>query len=118
VESGRNGLIKASLRRSRLLAFLTIIGVLAAFLTMSWWMPRTWYRALLYPGGRPNVFARSLNAAKLLGWFDRYRAIVHCEPGDQRPSQRENSAHPAGRGGTGRRALPSFDAWRERRLGA
>jgi hypothetical protein len=36
---------------------------LVAFFTMSWWMPRTWYRALLYPGRRPNLLSRKLNSA-------------------------------------------------------
>jgi deazaflavin-dependent oxidoreductase (nitroreductase family) len=39
-----------------------ILGVLVAYFTMYWWMPRSWYRALLYPGGRPNAVARRLNA--------------------------------------------------------
>ena len=41
---------------------IIIIGVLIAVLTMAFWMPRTWYRALLYPGGRPNSIARRMNA--------------------------------------------------------
>jgi len=44
-------------------ALVVIVGVLVAFFTMSWWMPRSWYRALLYPGGRPNALARRLNSA-------------------------------------------------------
>jgi hypothetical protein len=36
---------------------------MVAFFTMSWWMPRTWYRGLLYPGRRPNLLSRKLNSA-------------------------------------------------------
>ncbi len=48
----------------------TLLGVLAgaaillliAFLTMTWWMPRTWYRAIFYPGGRPRRMTRFINS--------------------------------------------------------
>ena len=43
-------------------ALVIIIVILVALLTMAFWMPRTWYRALLYPGGRPNAIARRLNS--------------------------------------------------------
>lgn len=43
-------------------ALVIIIVILIAILTIAFWMPRTWYRALLYPGGRPNVIARRLNS--------------------------------------------------------
>jgi len=46
-----------------LIGFLIIAAALGAFFTMSWWMPRTWYRALLYPGRKPNALSRVLNAA-------------------------------------------------------
>jgi hypothetical protein len=46
-----------------LLWFLILVAALVGFFTMSWWMPRRWYRALLYPGGRPNALARMLNLA-------------------------------------------------------
>jgi deazaflavin-dependent oxidoreductase (nitroreductase family) len=46
-----------------MLVVLIILGVLAAFFTMSWWMPRSWYRTLLYTGGRPNALSRRLNSA-------------------------------------------------------
>ena len=45
-------------------ALLVIILLLVAFFTMSWWMPREWYRRLLYTGGRPNALSRRLNAAQ------------------------------------------------------
>lgn len=38
------------------------VGALIAILTMAWWMPRRWYRELLYPGGRPNAIARRMNS--------------------------------------------------------
>ena len=47
-----------------MLALLIIVLLLVAFFTMTWWMPRKWYRALLYTGGRPNALARRLNAAQ------------------------------------------------------
>lgn len=47
-----------------MLALLIIVLLLVAFFTMTWWMPRKWYRALLYPGGRPNALSRRLNAAQ------------------------------------------------------
>jgi deazaflavin-dependent oxidoreductase (nitroreductase family) len=48
----------------------TTLGVLAgaailllmAFLTMTWWMPRRWYRAIFYPGGRPRRMTRFINS--------------------------------------------------------
>jgi len=42
---------------------LIIFAILVAFFTMPWWMPRSWYRALLYPAGRPNAFTSRLNSA-------------------------------------------------------
>jgi hypothetical protein len=47
-----------------MLSLVTILGALVALLTMSFWMPRTWYRRLLYTGGRPNALSRRLNAAQ------------------------------------------------------
>ena len=38
-----------------------IPAVLVAVLTMVWWMPTKWYRALLYPGGRLNAISRRMN---------------------------------------------------------
>lgn len=43
------------------------LAVLFAVLTMAWWMPRKWYRALLYPGGRPSALANRMNAFS--GWL-------------------------------------------------
>lgn len=39
-----------------------IVALLITMLTMAFWMPRTWYRAVLYPGGRPNAISRRLNS--------------------------------------------------------
>jgi len=41
---------------------IVILAVLVAILTMVWWMPTKWYRALLYPGGRPNAISRRMNS--------------------------------------------------------
>ena len=37
--------------------------IVGAFFSAVLWMPRRWYRAMLYPGGRPNAFARWMNSA-------------------------------------------------------
>lgn len=42
---------------------LIIFALLIAFFTMTWWMPHSWYRALLYPSRRPNALASRLNSA-------------------------------------------------------
>lgn len=39
------------------------VAILIALFLMPWWMPRSWYRAMLYPGGKPNRFARRINSA-------------------------------------------------------
>jgi deazaflavin-dependent oxidoreductase (nitroreductase family) len=46
---------------------LIFVIVLAAIVSAAWWMPRAWYRALLYPGRRPNAVSRFLNSAN--AWF-------------------------------------------------
>jgi hypothetical protein len=64
IASHRNPRASTRLARScQLLAFLIVVAAAVAFFTMSWWMPRSWYRALLYPGRRPNVLSRKLNSA-------------------------------------------------------
>lgn len=45
-----------------MLIFAIIVAALVAFFTMPWWMPRTWYRALLYPDHKPNALARAMNS--------------------------------------------------------
>jgi len=47
-----------------MLALVIILAALVALLTMSFWMPRSWYRRLLYTGGRPNALSRRINAAQ------------------------------------------------------
>ena len=44
-----------------------ILALVLVFFTMPLWMPHSWYRALLYPGGRPNALSRWLNSAT--GWL-------------------------------------------------
>jgi hypothetical protein len=34
------------------------------FFTLPWTLPRSWYRALFYPGGRPNAFTKRLNSGQ------------------------------------------------------
>jgi len=44
--------------------FIAIAAVIViAFFSAEVWMPRAWYRAMLYPGGKPNALSRRLNAA-------------------------------------------------------
>jgi F420H(2)-dependent quinone reductase len=47
-----------------LLTGLIVLGAAVVFLTLPWTLPRTWYRALFYPGGRPNALARRLNSGQ------------------------------------------------------
>jgi len=43
--------------------FIAIAAVIViAFMSAVLWMPRTWYRAMLYPGGKPNALARWMNS--------------------------------------------------------
>jgi F420H(2)-dependent quinone reductase len=46
------------------LGWLTVAAILAliAFVSLTWWMPRTWYRSLFYPGGRPTRLTRLINS--------------------------------------------------------
>jgi len=46
-----------------MLGIAIVFGALVVFLTMAWWMPRPWYRKLLYTGARPNAFSSRLNSA-------------------------------------------------------
>jgi hypothetical protein len=45
-----------------MIIWVIIVAALAASFTMPWWMPRTWYRALLYPNHKPNALARAMNS--------------------------------------------------------
>src|SRR5271167_1991387 len=47
-----------------LLAGVIVLGVAVVFFTLSWTLPHSWYRALFYPGGRPNALAKRLNSAQ------------------------------------------------------
>jgi hypothetical protein len=49
-----------------------IVAALAVFFAAPWWMPRTWYRALLYPNHKPNALARAMNS---LGAWTSSRGI-------------------------------------------
>jgi len=46
-----------------MLGIAIVFGALVAFFTMAWWMPHSWYRKLLYTGGRPNALSSRLNSA-------------------------------------------------------
>ena len=48
-------------------AVVALIILLGVFFSAPWWMPRTWYRSLLYPDRRPNALSRVLNRAN--AWF-------------------------------------------------
>ena len=45
-------------------AIAITLGALVIFFTLPWTLPRTWYRAVFYPGGRPRAFTRRLNSAQ------------------------------------------------------
>ena len=47
-----------------LLAGAIVVGVAVVFLTLPWTLPHSWYRALFYPGGRPNALTRRLNSGQ------------------------------------------------------
>jgi len=47
-----------------LLAGVIVLGVAVVFFTLPWTLPTSWYRALFYPGGRPNALARRINSAQ------------------------------------------------------
>ncbi len=41
-----------------------VLGAAVVFFTLPWTLPHSWYRALFYPGGRPNALARRLNSGQ------------------------------------------------------
>ena len=47
-----------------LLAGAIVLGTVVALLTLPWTLPHSWYRALFYPGGRPNALSRRLNSGQ------------------------------------------------------
>ncbi len=50
--------------RPSLQAGLIVLGAAAVFFTLPWTLPHSWYRALFYPGGRPNALSRRLNSGQ------------------------------------------------------
>src|SRR5271163_3678800 len=49
---------------SYLVAAMIVLGAAVVFFTLPWTLPRARYRALFYPGGRPNALAKNLNSAQ------------------------------------------------------
>ncbi len=47
-----------------LAAAMIVLGAAVVFFTLPWTLPRERYRALFYPGGRPNALAKNLNSAQ------------------------------------------------------
>ncbi len=47
-----------------LLASAIVLGAAVVFFTLPWTLPHSWYKALFYPGGRPNTLARNINSAQ------------------------------------------------------
>jgi deazaflavin-dependent oxidoreductase (nitroreductase family) len=47
-----------------LIAAAIVLGAAAVFFTLPWTLPHSWYKALFYPGGRPNALARRINSAQ------------------------------------------------------
>lgn len=45
-------------------AVAIVLGAAIVFITLPWTLPHTWYRALFYPGGRPNALSRRLNSGQ------------------------------------------------------
>jgi hypothetical protein len=41
---------------------LIVVGGAVVFFTLPWTLPHSWFRALFYPGGRPQAFTRRLNS--------------------------------------------------------
>jgi deazaflavin-dependent oxidoreductase (nitroreductase family) len=47
-----------------LLVGAIVLGTAVVVLTLPWTLPHSWYRALFYPGGRPNALSRRLNSGQ------------------------------------------------------
>ena len=47
-----------------LVAAMIVLFAAVVFFTLAWTLPRERYRALFYPGGRPNALAKNLNSAQ------------------------------------------------------
>jgi hypothetical protein len=41
-----------------------VLGAMVVLFTLPWTLPHSWYRALFYPGGRPQAFTKRLNSAQ------------------------------------------------------
>jgi len=47
-----------------LVGVIVALGAVVIFAALPWTLPRSWYRALFYSGGKPNAFTRRINAAQ------------------------------------------------------
>jgi hypothetical protein len=45
-------------------AGLIVLGAVVVFFSLPWILPHSWYRALFYPGGRPNALSKRLNSGQ------------------------------------------------------
>ena len=45
-------------------AVAVVLSAAVVFFTLPWTLPRSWYRALFYPGGRPKAFTKRLNSVQ------------------------------------------------------
>ena len=43
---------------------MAIVVAAVVFFTLPWTLPHSWYRALFYPGGRPNALSKRLNSGQ------------------------------------------------------
>ncbi len=41
-----------------------VVGSATVFFTLPWTLPHSWYKALFYPGGRPNALSKRLNSGQ------------------------------------------------------
>ena len=47
-----------------LVAGAIVLGAAFFFFSLPWTSPHSWYRALFYPGGRPNALSKRLNSGQ------------------------------------------------------
>jgi deazaflavin-dependent oxidoreductase (nitroreductase family) len=47
-----------------LVAGTIVLGAAFFFFSLPWTLPHSWYRALFYPGGRPNALSKRLNSGQ------------------------------------------------------
>jgi deazaflavin-dependent oxidoreductase (nitroreductase family) len=71
-----------------------VVLSVAAFFSASLWMPRAWYRAMLYPGGRPNALAGFLNSmsARLFAAGLLPKLLVTLETAGRRTGRVQSTA--------------------------